>query len=148
MPWPWRRRRRSQDRRPDDLVIGADQILECDGIWFDKPADRAAAAETLKRLRGRTHRLVSAISVLGGGRGAPWRHRGEARLTMRSFSDRFLARYLDAVGDEVTTSVGAYRLEGRGAQLFTRIEGDYFTVLGLPLLPLLAFLRGGGHLDR
>ena len=131
--------------RPDALVIGADQILDCDGAWFDKPADRAAAAGHLRRLRGRTHALHSAVCAAADG-AVTWDHLDTARLTMRDFSDAFLDGYLAAGGAEILESVGAYRLEGPGAQLFDHIDGDYFTILGLPLLPLLAFLRERGIL--
>lgn len=127
-------------RRPGALVIGADQILECDGRWFDKPADVTEAARHLRALRGRTHRLISAaVAVKDGAR--LWRHVAAARLTMRTFSDQFLDHYLALGGPAILESVGAYRLEGMGAQLFETIDGDYFTILGLPLLPLLEFLR-------
>lgn len=128
-------------RRPGALVIGADQILECEGRWFDKPSTVAEAARHLRALRGRTHRLICAVVVVRDGERL-WRHVAEARLTMRRFSDRFLDDYLASGGPAVLESVGAYRLEGLGAQLFETIEGDYFTILGLPLLPLLDFLRG------
>jgi len=130
-------------RHPGALVIGADQMLVCDGAWFDKPGSRAAARGQLLALRGRQHELVSAVSVVRGG-ARLWHHRDRARLRMRAFSDAFLERYLDLVGDDVLSTVGAYRLEGPGVQLFARIEGDHFTILGLPLLPLLDFLRGHG----
>jgi septum formation protein len=127
-------------RRPGALVIGADQILECEGRWFDKPADAAEAARHLRTLRGRTHRLISAAVVVRDG-ARLWRHVAEARLTMRPFSDQFLDGYLAHGGPAVLESVGVYRLEGLGAQLFEAIDGDYFTILGLPLLALLDFLR-------
>lgn len=130
-------------RHPGAIVIGADQILECDGQWFDKPADRDAAVATLRTLRGRTHRLISAAAAERDGE-ILWRHVETARLTMREFTEPFLRRYVDAAGDDILDSVGAYRLEGTGAQLFQRVEGDYFTILGLPLLPLLQFLREAG----
>jgi septum formation protein len=132
-------------RRPGALVIGADQMLECDGAWFDKSPDRAAAREQLVLLRGRTHRLISAAVVALDGQRL-WHTTEAARLTMRNFSDAFLDEYLDTVGEAVFTSVGGYQLEGRGVQLFHRIEGDFFTILGLPLLPLLDFLRARGAL--
>ncbi|HYD97939.1 MAG TPA: Maf family protein [Alphaproteobacteria bacterium] len=132
-------------RHPGLLTIGADQMLECDGRWFDKPADRAAARAQLQALRGRTHRLVSCAVVARGGV-RMWHHIDAARLTMRNVSDGFLDAYLDAAGEAVLSSVGAYHLEGLGAQLFNRVEGDYFTVLGLPLLPVLDFLRIQGVL--
>ena len=130
-------------RHPDALVIGADQILECDGEWFDKPADAAAARAALGRLRGRSHVLRSAVAVVRGG-DRLWHHNDHATLLMRPFSDAFLDGYLAAVGSAALRSVGAYQLEGLGAQLFQRIDGDYFTILGLPLLPLLDFLRNHG----
>lgn len=130
-------------RFPDALVIGADQVLECDGAWFDKPADRAQARAQLRALRGRTHRLASCATVVRGGT-LVWHHTAWAELTMRRFTDAFLDDYLNAVGDAVLHSVGAYQVEGLGIQLFSRIEGDWFTILGLPLLPLLDFLRAHG----
>ena len=128
------------EHQPDVLVIGADQILECDGRWFNKPSDRKAAAETLRALRGRTHRLISAVTVFRGDE-CIWRYLESPGLTMRNFSEGFLEDYLNAAGSEILDSVGAYRLEGSGAQLFSRIDGDYFTILGLPLLALMEFLR-------
>lgn len=130
-------------RHPGALVLGADQMLDCEGQWFDKPAGRDGAAEQLRRLRGRTHRLVSAAAVVRDGV-VMWRGIDDARLTMRAFTDGFLDGYLQACGDGVLSSVGAYHLEGLGAQLFERVEGDFFTILGLPLLPLLGFLRERG----
>ncbi len=127
------------------LVIGADQMLECDGVFFDKPGDRMQAARQLKQLRGKSHRLVSAAVVVQSGQKI-WETVDDATLVMRSFSDDFLERYLDDEEAAILSSVGAYRLEGRGAQLFTSIRGDYFTILGLPLLPLLEFLRSRGVL--
>lgn len=132
-------------KRPDAVVIGGDQTLACDGQLFDKPADIEAARVQLRALRGRVHELQSAVSVARGG-AVVWRHRESARLTMRPFSDDFMDRYVAVSGATLITSVGAYRLEGPGAQLFERIEGDYFTILGLPLLPLLSWLREAGML--
>ncbi|MEL0020869.1 MAG: nucleoside triphosphate pyrophosphatase [Rickettsiales bacterium] len=132
--------RKISERRPAAFVIGSDQMLECDGKWLDKPSDVTAAAETLRTLRGRTHRLITCVSVLYEAVEI-WSHTETAVLTMRRFSDDFLARYIETGGEKLLTSVGAYQLEGHGAQLFETIEGDYFTILGLPLLPLLAFLR-------
>lgn len=129
--------------RPGALAIGADQTLSCDGALFDKPVDLAEARSHLLRLRGRTHTLHAAICVARDDR-VIWRHLTAAHLTMREFSDSFLDHYIALCGETLTTSVGAYRLEGPGPQLFERIEGDYFTILGLPLLPLLDFLRGAG----
>nr|WP_247883190.1 Maf family protein [Azospirillum brasilense] len=130
-------------KHPGALVIGADQMLECEGCWFDKPADRDAARAQLQELRGKTHRLVSCAVVIRDGERL-WHHVDRARLTMRPFSDAFLESYLNAAGDDVLGSVGAYHLEGLGAQLFHRVDGDFFTILGLPLLPLLGFLRVHG----
>jgi len=128
---------------PGALVVGADQILECEGRRYDKPGDLAAAAAQLRALRGRTHRLVTAVCVAQGGAVA-WSHVETPVLTMRDFSEAFLAGYLAAEGETVCDCVGAYRLEGLGAQLFERVEGDFFTILGLPLLALLGFLRSAG----
>ncbi len=131
---------------PGALVIGADQILECGGALFDKPASEADAARQLRALSGRDHRLVSALCVARDG--APlWRHAAEARLTMRQLSDAFIADYLGRAGPAALDAVGSYHLEGLGVHLFSRIDGDYFVILGLPLLPLLAFLRGEGAID-
>jgi septum formation protein len=126
--------------RPADHVIGADQILVLGDAIYAKPGDLAEARRHLASLRGRTHALVTAAVVLRGERVLAT-ITDSADLTMRQFSDAFLDRYLAAAGPGVTSSVGAYRLEELGAQLFDRIEGDYFTILGLPLLPLLSFLR-------
>ncbi|MDB5362420.1 MAG: septum formation protein Maf [Rhodospirillales bacterium] len=138
---------RISQRRPGALVIGADQMLDCNGVWFDKPADEAHARAHLQALRGKTHRLVTAAVVARNGQRI-WHTIDTARLTMRPFSDAFLDDYLHWVGPAVLSSVGAYQLEGLGAQLFSRIEGDFFTILGLPLLPLLGFLRDQGALAK
>ncbi len=127
-------------RDPDTLVIGADQLLVCDGAWFDKPADAAAARAHLQALRGRAHTLVTAVVCRRGGQ-AVWQHVATPRLHMRAVSDAFLDAYLAAEGDALLSCVGAYRLEGRGIHLFDRIEGEHSAILGLPLLPLLGFLR-------
>lgn len=124
-------------------VIGADQILDCEGRWFDKPRDLAEARAQLQTLAGKRHDLVSAIVVLRDG-AMIWQFVDRAQLTLRRFSAAFLDAYLTAVGEAALDSVGAYQLEGRGAQLMARVEGDYFSILGLPLLPLLDFLRGQG----
>ena len=115
-------------------------MLECEGTWFDKPGDLNQAVEHLEALSGRTHRLVSSACVVRDGT-CLWHHGDHARLTMRPLSDAFIDAYLTAVGERALDSVGAYQLEGFGAQLFSRVEGDYFTILGLPLLPLLEFMR-------
>lgn len=122
------------------IVIGSDQILECDGAWFDKPANRTEAMRTLQKLRNRSHTLISAVAVIED-ESCLWGFVDVARLTMRPFSDEFLHRYLDEAGDGLLESVGAYRIEEMGIQLFSRIEGDHFTILGMPLVPLLGFLR-------
>ncbi len=125
---------------PDDLVLGADQILEFEGEWLEKCPDLGAAAALLRRLRGRTHRLWTA-AVLVRGEIPLWRHVETVELRMRAFSDAFLAEYLERSGASILSAVGAYRLEECGVQLFSRIQGDYFSILGLPLLPLLEALR-------
>jgi septum formation protein len=134
-------------RAPGRLVLGADQVLVLDGQVFDKAASRAEARAQLLALRGRRHQLLSAAVVALNG--APvWRHVGTARLTMRRFSESFLDNYLERLGDLALASVGCYHLEGLGAQLFSRVEGDHFTVLGLPLLELLGYLRARGVLPE
>ena len=130
-------------RHADALVIGADQMLVCEDRWYDKPATIDDARRHLQALRGKQHALVSALCVMRNDTRI-WHHREYARLTMRPFSDAFLDDYLAASGPEVLESVGAYRLEGLGIQLFSKIEGEYTPILGLPLLPLLDFLRGHG----
>jgi nucleoside triphosphate pyrophosphatase len=130
---------------PGRLVVGADQTLALGNRRFDKPADRAAARAQLQALAGRTHELHSAVAVARG-RDVRFEHVGVARLTVRPLSDDFLDRYLNAAGAAVTASVGAYQVEALGVQLFERIDGDHFTILGLPLLPLLAYLRAEGSL--
>jgi len=132
---------------PDAMVLGADQTLSLGERRFSKAPDRAAAREQLGALRGNTHTLHSAVAVVRGGT-VLFEHVDAAALTMRKFSDQFLERYLDAVGDAALASVGGYQLEGAGVQLFDRVEGDHFTVLGLPLLPLLDWLRRAGLLAK
>ena len=125
---------------PDAVVIGADQILVCDGAWFDKPRDVDAAREQLRALRGRTHLLVTAVVCYRDA--APvWHDVAVPHLTMRSFSEDFLRHYLAQEADAVTGTVGAYRVEARGIQLFEAIEGEQSAVLGLPMLSLLGYLR-------
>lgn len=127
-------------RDPEALVVGADQLLASGAEWFDKPRDLAEARAQLLALRGRTHILATAVCAAQAG--VPvWRATGAPELTMRRFSEEFLDAYLAAEGEALLGSVGSYRLEGRGVQLFARIEGDYFAILGLPLVELLGFLR-------
>lgn len=125
------------------LVLGADQVLVCDGRLMSKAATLGEAAQQLRLLRGRRHVLVSAVVLASDG--APvWRHVEESALWMRDFSDAFLETYLAAQGPQILGGVGCYRYEGAGAQLFARVEGDYFSILGLPLVPLLAAFREHG----
>jgi len=128
------------ERSPDALVIGADQTLSLDDRIFHKPADMDAARRHLLTLSGKTHHLNSAFALARNGQTIK-RHTEIARMTMRKLDPAFIGRYLARVGGKALTSVGAYQIEGVGIQLFDRIEGDYFTIVGLPLLPLLACLR-------
>jgi septum formation protein len=130
---------------PGRLVLGADQTLALGDRLFAKPGDLAAARDQLKSLRGRTHELHSGL-VLVRNDTVLFEHCETARLTMREFTDRFLDSYLETAGLAVMASVGAYQVEGAGIQLFARIEGDHFTILGLPLLQLLHYLRSTGCL--
>jgi septum formation protein len=128
---------------PDALVIGADQILVCGSTWVDKPATVAVAREQLSFLRGKAHTLVTAVVCRRGGQRV-WQHVSTPRLTMRPFSGAFLDAYVQAEGEALLACVGAYRLEGSGVHLFDAIEGEYSAILGLPMLPLLGFLRQSG----
>jgi septum formation protein len=130
-------------RVPEAVIIGADQLLVCEGEWFDKPEDVEAARRQLLRLRNRVHDLVTAVVVWRDGERA-WHHVATPRLAMRDFSDAFLDDYLAREGAFVTQSVGAYRLEGPGIQLMRDIRGEHTAILGLPMLPLLAYLRDSG----
>ena len=126
-------------KRPG-LVIGGDQMLALGDGAFDKPSDLEAAKNHLRQLSGRSHTLETAIVVCEDG-AAVWRHLARPKLTMRPLTEEFIDSYVSACGEALLSTVGAYQLEGPGAQLFTRIEGDYFSILGLPLLPLLDYLR-------
>ncbi|MCW9034542.1 MAG: Maf family protein [Rhodospirillales bacterium] len=134
-------------KKPDMMVIGADQILYCQQNWFDKPGSPEGLREQLRTLRGKIHQLVCGLCVAYNGE-VVWTHRDATQMTMRDFSDEFLDDYVESVGYLVEGSVGGYHLEGLGVQLFEKIEGDYFTILGLPLLPLLDFLRDQGILEK
>jgi septum formation protein len=132
-------------RHPDRLVLGCDQLLDCAGAWLDKPRSRIEASAQLIQLSGRTHRLATAAVLVRDGREV-WAHAEEPELEMRQLTPQFIEAYLDAAGPAVLGSVGAYQLEGLGAQLFTRVRGDHFAVLGLPLMALLEVLRREGVL--
>lgn len=128
------------EQNPLAYVIGADQVLEFGGVILSKAENKEAARDALLKLRGHTHRLMSAVVVSRAG-ATLWRHVEIAELEMREFSNEFLGQYLHKMGDKVCETVGAYEIEGRGLQLFSKVSGDLFTIQGLPLLPLLGFLR-------
>lgn len=135
--------RRIAQKYPDKVVIGADQVLVHKGRIFDKPTTFDEAKSQLLTLRGQTHLLLSAVVIYN--KAAPvWRHIGRAELTMRDFSRAFLETYCAELGDDLFTTVGGYKLESLGSQLFLSVKGDYFSILGLPLLAVLDFLRGQG----
>ena len=127
-------------KNPDALVIGSDQILVVEGKMMSKARSKEEAKEKLRHLRGKTHRLISAVAVAKAGT-VFWDHEEEASLTMHDFSDEFLESYCARAGDALTKAVGAYAIEGAGAWLFSDIQGDHFTILGMPLRPLLAYLH-------
>lgn len=133
--------------REGATVLGADQVLSCENVLFEKPASRDHVREHLTALMGKTHTLHTSACVVRDGT-VLWNRSTQAVLHMRTLSDEFIARYVDSVGDVVCQSVGAYQLEGVGVQLFSRIEGDFFDILGLPLLPLLEFLRDNNMLEQ
>jgi septum formation protein len=138
---------RISTKHPNALVLGADQVLVFGSELISKCESLDEAAALLRRLRGKSHELISAAVLAKDG--APiWRHVAKATLWMRNFSDEFLKDYLAGEGDGLLAGVGCYRLEGRGAQLFEKIDGDYFTILGLPLVPLLTALREQGILEK
>lgn len=137
--------RKLADRNMEAVVIGSDQVLVFDGKVWGKAEDQGAARAQLALLRGRSHMLISAVVVYHGGEPV-WRHVAEVRLTMRDFSDAYLDDYMARNWEEVRHSVGAYQLEHEGSRLFDRIDGDYFTVLGMPLLPLLNYLSQRGFI--
>jgi septum formation protein len=134
-------------RAPGELVLGADQMLSCGTVWFDKPPDQEHARAHLKALRGKSHQLHCAAALARDGQ-VIWRHVERATLHMRDFTDAFLDGYVAAEGEALLSSVGAYRLEGPGVHLFSRIEGDHFVIQGLPLLALLEQLRALQVLPR
>jgi septum formation protein len=133
-------------RFPDAFVIGSDQTMSLGDIVFHKPRDSHEAENHLQTLSGKTHRLNSAVAIARGGK-TIWTHIAHAELTMRNLSLDFIHRHIAEVGERALASVGAYQLEGRGIQLFSRVDGDYFTILGLPMLPLLDKLRELGLVD-
>ncbi|MCV2882105.1 Maf family protein [Actibacterium sp. XHP0104] len=138
--------RKIAEKQPEALVIGCDQVLEYRGQILTKPTDIDDARDQLRRLRGNPHKLLSA-AVIYDGIEPVWRHVGEVRLTMRPFSDAYLDDYLDRNWHSIRHAVGCYKLEEEGVRLFSRVDGDYFNVLGLPLLQVLAFLTTNGTLQ-
>lgn len=128
-------------RHPGAMIIGADQTLDCEGRWFDKPENKEQARENLLAFKGKKHRLNASVCIVRDGQRL-WHVNDPAEMHVRDFSNDWLDWYIDTVGEEICESVGGYRLEGPGSQLFSAVRGDYFTVLGLPLLPLMQFLRG------
>ncbi|MGH1464048.1 MAG: Maf family protein [Cognatishimia sp.] len=139
--------KRVSAKRPDALVIGCDQVLECEGVVFVKPKDKEDLRQQLQHLRHKRHTLLSAAVIYEDGKPV-WRHVGIVRLLMRDFSDEFLEDYLERNWDKIRHCVGGYMLEQEGVRLFTRVDGDYFTVLGMPLLEILAYLTLRGDLKR
>jgi septum formation protein len=132
-------------QHPEAIIIAADQMMECEGGWFDKPKDLTEARDRLLYLGDKTHRLITAVEMRRGA-DVLCRHTGIASLTMRPLTPAFVDHYLETAGEVVCQSVGAYQLEGLGAQLFAAVEGDFFTILGLPLLTVLDTLRHEGAL--
>jgi len=138
---------RAVDVKDDALVLGADQILSLDGAMYDKASTAEAAKTRLQDLRGKSHILHSGLAAYRAGK-LVWTHSQHSHLTVRNFSNAFLDQYMELAGDELTASVGAYAFEGVGVQLFDKIEGDYYAILGLPLLPVLSLLRREGVLVK
>ncbi len=138
--------RKLAEKHFDALVLGCDQVLDFKGKSWGKPDSQEDAVHQLSQLRGQTHQLLSAIVVYHQGEPV-WRHVGKARLTMHAFSDGWLAGYVSRNWDSIRHSAGCYLLEGEGVRLFSNVEGDYFTILGLPLLPLLGYLRTRGFIE-
>jgi septum formation protein len=138
--------RKIAEKHPDATVIGSDQVLEFQGQVLSKPTSKEDAANQLRMLRGKQHKLLSAVVVYSGAKPV-WRYIGQVRLLMREISDDYLAAYLDRNWPGIGESVGSYKLEEEGARLFSRVEGDYFTVLGLPLLELIGFLTQKGDIE-
>ena len=134
-------------RRPGDWVIGSDSVVSVGGRTFDKPADRSQAAEHLRSFSGREMRLTSAVALAQGGE-VDWSHCESAALQVRDLSEEFIAGYLEREWPAVSHCVGVFRIEGPGVQLFERVDGDHFTILGMPLLPLLGALRERGMLSK
>lgn len=133
-------------RTEPGLVIGGDQMLNLEGTAFDKPVDLIAAADHLRKLSGKSHTLETAIVIAENGEPV-WRHLARPKLTVRTLSKSFIETYIESCGEPLLSTVGAYQLEGTGAQIFSKIEGDYFSILGLPLLPLLDYFRVRGLLE-
>ncbi|MGO4909781.1 nucleoside triphosphate pyrophosphatase [Pseudorhodobacter sp. W20_MBD10_FR17] len=138
--------RKLAEKNPDAFVIGCDQVLDFKGKVWGKPSTEQDAIDQLTQLRGQTHHLLSAIVAYHQGEPV-WRHIGKAQLTMHDVSDQFLAGYVDRNWDSIRHSAGCYLLEHEGVRLFSAVQGDYFTILGLPLLPLLGYLRSRGFIE-
>ena len=134
---------RISQKWPGEIVLGADQVLSCNGVLFEKPADLDRVRAHLKALMGKSHILHTSASVVRDGT-VLWHQNASSTLHMRTLSDKFIDAYVETVGDAAFASVGAYELEGLGPQLFSRIDGDFFVILGLPMLPLMEFLRNNG----